>query len=403
MEETTRSVRVIDLEAQGILSINDGYRAKRDELSSEGLPFARAGNINDGFLFEGAELIGWDAVRRAGAKVSQAGDVVFTSKGTVGRFALVQGDTPQFVYSPQLCYWRSLDHEKLLPRFLFFWMNSIGFTSQVAAVKGQTDMADYVNLRDQRAMRLPIPPLDEQRRIAAVLGALDDKIEANRRMNATLEALAQTVFHERFGRYAPGDPLPDGWRWRSLDDIATFLNGVACQKYPAVAGEADLPVIKIRELNSGVTSASDRATFSIPAKYHVADGDVLFSWSGTLAAKIWTEGLGALNQHLFKVTSSEFPKWFFYRWLLHHLQNFQRIAADKATTMGHIKRHHLTDAQVVVPTSAILEQEGAVLAPLLEQQIANDLQNRTLAATRDALLPRLLSGALRVAEAEGLV
>lgn len=290
-------------------------------------------------------------------------------------------------------------------------MNSQEFLQQVAAVKGQTDMAEYVSLRDQRRMRIILPPLPEQRRIAAILGALDDKIELNRKMNRTLEEMAQAIFKAWFVDFDGQADLvqsevgliPRGWRVRSLDAIAEFLNGAACQKYPAIEGEPWLPVIKIREMNQGVTAETDRATSTLPVKWHIKDGDVLFSWSGSLVVKIWTGGAGALNQHLFKVTSSEYPRWFFLSWVKHHLAEFQRIAADKATTMGHIQRHHLTNAKCVVPPVTALTQIEMLLGPLVDRHVSNEIESRTLATLRDTLLPRLISGELRVPEAEELV
>jgi type I restriction enzyme S subunit len=114
--------------------------------------------------------------------------------------------------------------------------------------------------------------------------------------------------------------------------------------------------------------------------------------------RLWTGGRAALNQHLFKVTSDEFPRWFYYLWTQHHLDDFQATAAGKATTMGHIQRHHLSDAKVIVPSRAVIEAADKLIAPMHEQSVANDLQSRTLATLRDALLPKLLSGELRVGE-----
>jgi type I restriction enzyme S subunit len=270
-----------------------------------------------------------------------------------------------------------------------------------------TTVQATLNLKEIRALPIPLPPLAEQRRIAAILGAQDDKIELNRKMNRTLEEMAQALFKSWFIDFDGHDdlvdseigPVPRGWGVRSLDAIADFLNGAACQKYPATDGEPRLPVIKIRELNQGVTTETDRATSTIPAKWHVKDGDVLFSWSGSLVVKVWTGGPGALNQHLFKVTSKEYPRWFFLSWVRHHLAEFQRIAADKATTMGHIQRHHLTAAKCAVPPPDVLRRVGALLEPVVNRQIANELESRTLIALRDTLLPKLISGEMRVSDA----
>src|SRR5690606_24733137 len=118
------------------------------------------------------------------------------------------------------------------------------------------------------------------------------------------------------------------------------------------------------ELRSGLTDKSGRASMRLPEKYVVRDGDYLFSWSGTLMAKVWTEGDGALNQHLFKVSSSLYPQWFYASWVEHHLAEFQQIAASKATTMGHIQRGHLSSAMTVCPPKDALEIMSTVLAPI---------------------------------------
>jgi type I restriction enzyme S subunit len=385
---------VAELIADGNLVIGDGYRAKNDELTTHGLPFARAGNINCGFQFADADRFPKENISRIGNKVSEPGDVVFTSKGTVGRFALVRDDTQRFVYSPQLCFWRTVDRTLIEPRFLYFWMYGREFFLQYKGVAGQTDMAEYVSLGDQRRMQITLPEITEQRAIASVLGSLDDKIELNRRMNETMEALAQSLFKSRFVDTTQS-ALPKGWEVRGLDEIADFLNGLALQKFPP-NGDNSLPVIKIAQLRAGHTEGADRAGMNLPTQYIIENGDILFSWSGSLLVDIWCGGRGALNQHLFKVTSAKFPKWFYYLWTRHHLAAFQNTAADKATTMGHIQRHHLSEARVFIPTSAELEKMGKQMSPLIDKLVADNLESRTLAALRDALLPKLLSGELHV-------
>ena len=280
------------------------------------------------------------------------------------------------------------------------------------------------------SFEIPLPPLAEQRAIAAVLGALDDKIELNRRMNATLEAMARALFQSWFvdfdpvrakldGREPIGlDPAtavlypehleetalghtPKGWEVRSLDKTAHYLNGLALQKYPPGDGPT-LPVIKISQLRKCDSVGADRCNTDLPPAYIVQDGDVLFSWSGSLEVELWCGGSGALNQHLFKVTSTEFPKWFYYLWTLYHLDEFRLIAADKATTMGHIQRGHLTAAKVLIPPRPLLNAMTRTLSPLIDQLIANRVQSRALATLRDTLLPKLLSGELRVKTAQVL-
>jgi type I restriction enzyme, S subunit len=162
-------------------------------MASEGIPFARAGNVNNGFRFGDQDLLGEEAIRTAGDKVSEPWDVVFTSKGTVGRFAVVYPTTRRFVYSPQLCFWRSLDHERLNPIFLLCWMRSSAFLDQVAAVSGQTDMALYVNLRDQRRMRMTLPSPAAQRELDHSLRPVVNRVELNERQVTTLAEARDTL------------------------------------------------------------------------------------------------------------------------------------------------------------------------------------------------------------------
>ncbi len=246
-----------------------------------------------------------------------------------------------------------------------------------------------VNKGDFERIRIPYPRLPIQHRIAEILGALDDKIECNRRMNATLEAMADAFFKYWFL------DTDNTWESKPFDEVATFLNGLALQKYPPKDG-ASLPVIKIAEMHRGVTESSDRASAEIPSQYIVHDGDVLFSWSGSLEVCVWCNGRGALNQHLFKVTSAEYPKWFYYQWLKYHLPEFRAIAAGKATTMGHIQREHLHQASVIIPPQETLHTMNAKMQPMLDQIISNNLESQTLARTRDYLLPKLLSGEVTI-------
>lgn len=224
-----------------------------------------------------------------------------------------------------------------------------------------------------------------------MLSSLDNKIDLLHRQNKTLEALAETLFRQWFVEEAE-----EGWEEKGMDEIAEFLNGLACQKFPAKVGEVGLPVIKIKELRTGITDASDIATNDVPEKYLVHNGDMLFSWSGSLDIVIWSEGKGVLNQHLFKVSSTEFPQWFYYFWVKYHLPEFQGIAEDKATTMGHIQRHHLSSATVLVPPKNKLKEMHEIINPTFEKIKSNQIQIRTLTRLRDTLLPKLMSGEVRV-------
>lgn len=245
-----------------------------------------------------------------------------------------------------------------------------------------------------KALTVNIPNIDEQKRIAAILSSLDDKIELNRRINGNLEQQAQALFNHYFierpdllGKYKIGN----------LTEIANYLNGLAMQKFRPQIEENGIPVLKIKELGQGYTDASsDICSENIADGYKVHNGDVIFSWSGTLMVKIWCGGLCGLNQHLFKVSSEIYPKWFYYFWTKHHLNKFIRIAQDKAVTMGHIKRNDLEASEILIPQMDILAKLDAIISPLFSQIIEMKCENRNLAAIRDILLPRLMYGKLKI-------
>ena len=214
----------------------------------------------------------------------------------------------------------------------------------------------------------------------------------NRRINDNLEQQAQALFNyyfidtpELLGEFSVG----------SLADAANYVNGLAMQKYRPISGEKELPVLKIKELGQGrIDSSSDFCSNEIDSYYKVYDGDVIFSWSGTLMVKIWCGGKCGLNQHLFKVSSKTTPKWFYYFWTKHHLDNFIRIAKDKAVTMGHIKRGELEKAEVLFPNNSVMKKLDTLMAPFLDQIIEKECEIRKLALLRDTLLPKLISGEL---------
>ncbi len=281
------------------------------------------------------------------------------------------------------------DSKQIDIKFIYYWIIKNSRYLENIAV-GST--VKSLRLNHLENFPLGLPNLKEQHTIASILSSLDAKIELNNKMNKTLEEIGQAIFKKWFVGIKK---IPKGWETKPLSEIANYLNGLALQKYTP-KGENNLPVIKIRELKNGITENTDKANSNLPQNYIIKDGDILFSWSGSLEVVIWGNGKGALNQHLFKVTSEKYPKWFYYYWTLNHLQEFKRIAEGKATTMGHIKRHNLDDAKCLVPDEKTLEKMSKLMVPLIKMQIKNLIEKRKLAQIRDTLLPKLMNGEVRV-------
>ncbi len=324
-------------------------------------------------------------------------DLIISCSGTVGKVSIIRDDDPKGIISQALLLLRA-NTKKVLPLYLkYFFSSREGYNAIVSRSSGSVQ----VNLSKRNVIeQIPIklPPLSTQQKIVDVLSVIDGKIEENEKINNNLEQQAQAIFVNEFLSL---QSLPDGWKQASLIDIADYLNGLAMQKYRPSADEIGIPVLKIKELRQGCCDdSSEFCSPSIKSDYIIHDGDVIFSWSGSLLVDFWCGGICGLNQHLFKVSSSKYDKWFYYAWTKHHLDRFIAVAADKATTMGHIKRDELAKAKVLIPNETDYNRIGALLQPIYDLIISNRIENKKLAETRDSLLPKLMSGEIDMSEVD---
>jgi len=250
-------------------------------------------------------------------------------------------------------------------------------------------MAPYVSLTQQRSLLVALPDIGTQRAIAEVLGALDDKIAANARVVEGADRLAVTRFDA-----APKLDL------RPLSRLADFVNGRAYTQGPTGTGRV---VIRIAELNSGIGGSTVYNDLDVPEENLARPGDLLFAWSGSLTVRRWFRSEGIVNQHIFKVIPRDgYPLWLVAAVLQRKLADFQAIAADKATTMGHIQRRHL-DEPVAIPSAAEIRGLDRLMAALWHKALAAERESLHLAQLRDTLLPHLMSGRLSVRQAEHTV
>ncbi|MCG9058790.1 restriction endonuclease subunit S [Laribacter hongkongensis] len=409
----------------------DAYRGGKTAL-------IRSQNIyNDRFAREGLVYIDDAQAHELRNVVVEENDVLLNITGdSVARCCQVDPDVLPARVNQHVAIIRT-QPDVLDARFLRYVLVAPAMQAHLLALASAGATRNALTKSMIESLTIKAPPISEQRAIAHILGTLDDKIELNRKQNETLEAMARALFKAWFvdfepvrakmegrwqrGQSLPGLPahlydlfpdrlveselgeIPEGWEMRSLDSIANYLNGLALQKFPPESETEFLPVIKIAQLRAGNTNGADKASTQIKPEYVVVDGDVLFSWSGSLEVEVWNGGRGALNQHLFKVTSNEVPKWFYFFATRQHLSDFRAIAAGKATTMGHIQRKHLTDARIAVAPPESMKKFDAVIASQFDQLVSNAQQSRSLAQLRDTLLPKLISGELRIKDAEAFL
>ncbi|MDM8532510.1 restriction endonuclease subunit S, partial [Anaerolineales bacterium HSG25] len=246
---------------------------------------------------------------------------------------------------------------------------------------------------------------------AEILGRLDDKIELNRRINTTLETMAQSLYKHWFVDFGPFQDgqfveselglIPKGWEVASVYSLANYLNGMAVKPKQVSDNPNDgLPVIKIRELRQGgTTSGTGYFLDDYKPKYELKTGDILFAWSASLGIYLWTGGKALLNQHIFNVTpNGTLPKSVIYFMLHQTIDEFVSIAAARATTMGHIKKSHLQEKLIALPPKEVIALLEPKLTRIYQLLVETEKESRHLATTRDYLLPRLLSGKLAVKE-----
>lgn len=349
---------------------------------------------NNRYILSGERSISNEGLKNSSARILPKGSILLTSRAPIGYLAIAE---------QELCTnqgFKSLILKQGNNSEFFYYL----LKNNIEYIKNMSSGSTFAEISGSQVKNLEfsIPPLETQEKIAKVLSAIDDKIELNNSINNNLEQQAQAIFKSWFVDFEPfGGTMPNDWSISTLSIVADYLNGLAMQKFRPNKNEKGIPVLKIKELKQGFCDVqSDLCSLNIKPEYLINDGDVIFSWSGTLLLDFWCSGLCGLNQHLFKVSSEKYDKWFYYFWTKHHLDTFIAIAADKATTMGHIKREDLDKSEVLIPDNKTYKQLNSILSPLINLIIKNRVENRQLTQLRDTLLPKLMSGEIDVSKVD---
>jgi type I restriction enzyme, S subunit len=393
---------------------------KQAEYWNGGIPWASVKdfNTNSRWFSMTEKNITQEGLENCSSVLLEPGELILSARGTVGVVAQA-GIRTAF---NQSSYGLRAKPQVAENDYLYYALVN---AKRVLLGDAHGGMFDTITRATLERLLVPSPPLTEQKRIAKTLGVFDEKIAVNHDLSQTLEAFAESIFKSWFidfdpvkAKMAAQEPVgmdaetaalfpdsmedsemgqvPSGWSAQPLDSIAEYLNGLAMQKFPVVDDSDVLPVIKIAQLRAGHTRGADLASGALDPRFVIEDGDILFSWSGTLEVEYWTGGRGALNQHLFKVAGKTVPDWFAYFATRSFLGEFRAIASSKATTMGHIQRRHLTEALFAVPPNDVLEHASSFIGPIVSLRTDLLKQNTTLSKLRDSLLPRLISGELEM-------
>ena len=394
------------LARSGTIEFSDGYRTRRDELGFPGVPILRVAETLDGRLAPTFEEHVLNQFRPAFArKVSRPGDVIVTTKGTVGRVARIRVSDPEFVYSPQLCFFRVVDQMRLDPEWLYWWFRGKEFQTQVRSIRDQTDMAAYVNLADLGMLAVTVPELSNQRAIAEVLGALDDKIEADVRLGDLLGALAGVIFAQMFEQDADGP-------WIRVGAAAEVVDCLHSKKPDYLQGGSRYLVLddirqdgRLNVVPNFAIGLTDYAEWT--RRIEVSSGDCIITNVGRVGAvaQIPPGTKAAIGRNMTAIRVNEKRLEAYMIEALRSKSVLKEIAAktDQGTILSALNVRSIPELVLPFGTPGTCERFQMVVEPLHELQDALLRESAALAGLRDTLLPRLLSGELQVREADTLV
>ncbi len=405
MRSDWQTASVTELEKAEILLVQDGnhgeYRPRREELNSDGTPHIRAADISDAGVidFAGAQRINDVALARIRKGVGAPDDVLLTHKGTVGRVARAPVDAPPFVCSPQTTFWRSVAPDRLDQGFLFAFLRSPAFAGQLRTRMHESDMAPYVSLTAQRSFLVPLPPIGVQRRIASILAALDAKIDSNRRLAKLLEETAATLFKARFVDFVGVEEfeeseigrMPRGWRVGALADLVEVTMG---QSPPGASYSEDSGggLVLVQGMGSfGERYPTTRIFTSAPTKRARAGATLM-----TVRAPVGAVNVARTEVCLGRGVAGIESEWRAFTEFLVRSLKPRWASEESGTIFPAVNRNHIVELQMVVPPPEVIAAFEQIAAPVVENLAVLHDETDSLAAARDALLPKLISGEIRV-------
>jgi type I restriction enzyme S subunit len=422
----------------GALEVGDGYRAKLSELRGDGPIFLRAGHVTNTHIdFAGVDRFDRKLTETVASKMSRPGDVVVTTKGnSTGRVTFVEKNMPPFVYSPHLSFWRSRDGARIVPGFLRYWSRSNYFKEQLAGLAASTDMAPYLSLVDQGRLRIVLPSGDEQRAIAVTLGALDDKIEMNRMMNETLGEIALAIFKSWFVEFDPvrtkmqgrkvlgvgydiaalfpdtfqdsvlGE-IPFGWTSTRLSGQMEILSGGTPKTTEPEYWNGTVPWISVADTAPGpyITRTEKRITnagVEQSAAQLLPVETIVITARGTVGNTALTAAPMAMNQSCYGLRAKgQMGQLFLLYQVRHQLANLR--ANTHGSVFETITRSTFDSIEAIQPPDGLLVAYEQLARPLFDRILLNQSENETLVGLRDTLLPKLMSGEIRLSQGKKIV
>ncbi|MDQ1246986.1 MAG: Restriction endonuclease subunit [Actinomycetota bacterium] len=373
----------LEVESNGVIQTGPfGSQLHSSDYSVVGTPVVMPTNIRDLQISTvGIARVADEHVERLSRHKLRAGDIVYSRRGDVEKCALVAPEEESWLCGTG-CLLVRVAGPHVDARYLAYALSLPKTRDWITSHAVGATMPN-LNTEVLREVPLPLPPIEAQRAIAANLGALDDKIESNRRAVTLIPQLIRARVQAS---------LIEGSEHVSVSSLATFVNGGAFTKDASGTGRM---VIRIAELNGGPGGTTIYNDISVPDDKTARAGDILMSWSGSLGLYRWARDEAIINQHIFKVIPGDLPAWLVFDRLESAIGTFRAIARDKATTMGHIQRKHLDSTLAQVPSTHAVKALDRDLSGLWKRLLVAERECLTLAELRDALLPELLAGSIR--------
>jgi type I restriction enzyme S subunit len=391
--------------------IGDGLHGTPSYVEDSGIYFINGNNLKNGRIemTNNTKCVSEEELKNNFIPLNE-NSLLLSINGTLGSMAFYRNE--KVMLGKSSAY---LNFKSPINKFYYYYFQ-LPFVQEYFFNVATGSTIKNLSLKSIQDFEVPVPEFNVWNSIASVLSALDSKIELNNKINLELEAMAKTLYDYWFVQFdfpdKNGKPyktsggkmvwneelkreIPGGWEVGTLLNIANYENGLPCQKFRPTGTEF-LRVIKIREMNEGFSTNTELVRTDIPEKAIIENGDVLFSWSASLDVKIWTGGKGALNQHIFKVTSKHYPKSFYFFQLINYLQHFKMMAENRKTTMGHITQEHLKQSRIAIPPKELTLELDKIIAPLFSKKVINEIENQKLTELRDWLLPMLMNGQVKV-------
>jgi type I restriction enzyme, S subunit len=403
-----------------VATVRSGFAFKSSDWVEKGVPVVKISNVKEGrVVLDGCSYVTPEVATEADEYRLRTGDILVAMTGYIGDVALVRDDS-RIMLNQRVGRFEVKRADLLDPLFLFYFLRLPGTRGELEG-RGYGSAQPNISPDLIHAIEMPLPPLREQRFIARILGALDDRIELNRKMNETLEQMARAIFKSWFVDFEPFrneglvdsklGKIPKGWEIKALGDVATVVKGRSYSSDELQPSKVALVTLKSFNRGGGYRVDGLKSfTGEYKPEQVVRPGEVVISFTDvTQAAEVigrpaivrassdYDTLVASLDVGIIRPKQEVMPAPFFY--CLLSTQDFTDhiLSYVNGTTVLHLAKQGIPSYEFACPPPAVARAYAGFAVPAFARIDANETESRTLAAIRDALLPKLMSGEVRVA------